>query len=161
MIKKEGFTLLELLFTLGLFCSLILYAFTSLVQLKQKNEADFLINEIRNAVNYAKIQAKSSGITLLLRPIMHKNDWSKGMDLVKKMRVLNELELIQQWTWKIENWNIEWQGINGTQHIFFSGNTHGMSNGQFVLTDKRNQEKMVIYLNRLGRVEVGTQGKRL
>jgi len=63
--KKSGFTLLELLFTLSVLCILILFSFSSLTQLKQKNEREFLINEITNAVSYAKMQARASGRTIM------------------------------------------------------------------------------------------------
>jgi len=150
--KKSGFTLLELLFTLGVVCILILFSFSSLTQLKQKNEREFLINEITNAVSYAKMQARASGRTLYFFAKNHNSTWSEGIDLLAQAGTQDNI-LIHRWNWSLDNWNVEWHGLNGQRRINFSGNTHAMSNGQFVLTNLRTQEKIVLYLNKLGRVK--------
>lgn len=150
--KKSGFTLLELLFTLSVACILILFSFSSLTQLKQKNEREFLINEITNAVSYAKMQARVSGRTLYFFAKNHNSNWSQGIDLLAQGGIQGN-KLIHRWSWSGDNWKVEWHGLNGQRRIKFSGNTHAMSNGQFVLTNLRTQEKVVLHLNKLGRVK--------
>ena len=148
--NKNGFTLLELIFTLGLASILILYSFSSLFDLKQKNERDYLVNEITNAINYAKLQASASGHALHLSA---KNaNWSQGMELLVPNN-LKQNSLVHRWNWNINHWNVEWRGLNGKKHINLSGNTHAMSNGRFILTNNQTQEKVTLYLNRLGRVK--------
>lgn len=149
--NMNGFTLWELLFTITLFSILLLFSLSSVTDLKQKNEADFLINEIETAVNSAKIQARANGFPLTLRT----NDWSEGMELVKNDSASQNVQVIRQWAWKVRYWHIEWQGIKGPKEISFSGTVQAMSNGQFILTNKGNGKKIILFLNKLGRVKQG------
>ena len=148
--NKNGFTLLELIFTISLASILLMYSFSSLFDLKQKNEREYLVNEIANAITYAKIQASASGHALLLSA--KNSNWSMGMELLMPNKV-KQNSLIHQWNWNINHWNVEWRGINGQKYINLSGNTQAMSNGRFILTNNKTQEKVILYLNRLGRVK--------
>ncbi|RUR12179.1 prepilin-type N-terminal cleavage/methylation domain-containing protein [Legionella sp. km772] len=148
--NKNGFTLLELLFTLSVLAILILFSFSSLLQMKQKNEREFLINEIGNAISYAKINARARGHTLTLLPKAPHINWSQGMELFADETCE---KLLYTWSWRLAYWHVEWLGVNGLKRIKLSGNTQAMSNGRFVLTNIRTEEKITLYLNRLGRVK--------
>ncbi len=101
---KNGFTLFELMFTLLLCSILFLFSLGSLTKLKQKNEREFLINEIRNAVGYAKIHAFSDGRALTLLANNADSDWSQGIDLLSIQPDTQEKKLIHRWNWKLESW---------------------------------------------------------
>lgn len=142
--NKCGFSLIELLFTLSILSIVIVFSFSSLTQIKQKNEKEFLINELSNAVRYAKIQASASGRTLSLLP-KDGSDWSEGMDLFAE-------DLVHRWSWSLVYWKVEWQGLDGAKRIKLSGTIYAMSNGAFILRNIQTQEKVTLYLNRLGRL---------
>ena len=153
--KFKGFTLLELLITVSLFSILMMLGSFSWIHLKQNNELTLLVDEIKNVVHYAKIQALSRGHSLLLSPADHSLNWSNGFVLNQVDKQSKKEELLYQWKWSHYNWSIEWFGANGTKNIIFSDNAAGaMSNGRFVLTNNHTRARVVLVLNRLGRIKV-------
>jgi prepilin-type N-terminal cleavage/methylation domain-containing protein len=151
--KKKGFTLLELLFGLAI-CSILLFiGFSSWIHFKQRNEQDLLVNEIITAIHYAKIQAISYGRPLRLSSKKPNADWSSGMNLSLADVDINTEQLLHQWSWKDNNWNVEWVGVKGLNNIIITNTaSNAMSNGRFILHNKHSDEKIILILNRLGRV---------
>lgn len=144
--KKNGFTLLELLSSIIVCSFLLFFSLVSLIQFKQKGEGLRIVSDIKAAVRYAKIQAMGSSTPLQLSS----KDWSKGMVLTSTR---SSNKLIQQWSWESKNWEVRWLGANGLTNIVISGSVaSAMSNGQFVITNQSNGEKIILVLNRLGRI---------
>lgn len=68
----------------------------------------------------------------------------------------NKIELIHQWQWNSNSWNINWKGVDSNNRIIISNIPYrAMSNGKFILDNRRTNERVVVTLNRLGRVKVG------
>jgi len=143
--KKNGFTLLELLISITVCGFLLFSAFSHWIQFKQRNEVQLLIREIKTAIHYAKIHAINHRRPLILSS----DNWSKGMSLVQS----GTEKLIHQWSWTNGSSDVHWFGVNGLNSIVITGSIgNAMSNGQFVITNKHSGERVVLVLNRLGRV---------
>lgn len=146
--KYNGFTLIELLFCILVSSILALCTSASWTYFKQKNEKDVLIAEIKNAIHYVKIIALNEAYPMNLSSI--NEDWSKGM----RLKSSQSRQLIHQWDWNHPHWTVRWYGLNGEHHIVLAGNTHAMSNGRFVLENRFTHEKIVLILNKLGRIRM-------
>ena len=82
-------------------------------------------------------------------------DWSKGMDLLFVKQPYTGTKLVHEWTWKHDNWNVEWIGVHGSKGVYINGTiVKVMSNGRFVLTNKQTKEQVVMILTRLGRIRM-------
>lgn len=147
--RKNGFTLIELLFTLAVTSILLLCSIACWSDFKQKNEKDMLIKEITNTIRYAKMRALNEGSTMVLSPNGSEKDWSTGISLL----TMHSKQPIYQWEMKSTHWTLQWFGVNGSHKIILSGTTHAMSNGRFILTNQQNQEKVILILNKLGRIK--------
>lgn len=153
--KVKGFTLFELLITISLLLSLSIVGIGSYTYFMRKNEQKALIDELRTAIQYAKMQAIILGNSVYLAPLDISSSWSKGMVLNFLNKKTNKIELIYQWQWSHPRWDLNWEGVSLTNKIVFS--THpgqAISNGRFILINKDTHEQVVIILNRLGRIRV-------
>jgi prepilin-type N-terminal cleavage/methylation domain-containing protein len=149
--RIKGFTLLELLIGLTVCGFLLFSGLVSWSQWRQKNERQLLINEIKTAIHYAKIQAISYGRPLLLSSKNSNHDWSKGMNLTLVQR--DSKQLLHQWGWENPNWTVRWLGVNGLNNIIITGSaSNALNNGRFILKNKNTGETIELVLNRLGRV---------
>ncbi|MFI4955450.1 MAG: GspH/FimT family pseudopilin [Gammaproteobacteria bacterium] len=157
----KGFTLIELLFTMILFATLAFLGVASTSYLMDKNEQQTLTDEIRSAVQYAKIQAIVLGNPVCLSALDPNFNWSKGMTLTRLSKKTNEKELLYQWQWHHPHWIVAWSGINSPRKIIVSNNPiTAISNGQFRLTNIQTKVEVVLVLNRLGRIRLkGSQNK--
>ncbi|HGF0934257.1 TPA: GspH/FimT family protein [Legionella pneumophila] len=156
LMKITGFTLLETMLTLALLLGLLLLGSWSFFSLIQSNERESLVNSIKTAIQYSKIQAIHLGHPIYLLPFGSNENWSKGMVLAKLNRKSNKTELIYQWQWSSNSWNINWKGVDSNHRIIISNiPNRAMSNGKFILNNRRTNEKIVVTLNKLGRVRVG------
>lgn len=154
--KIRGFTLLETMLALALLVGLLLLGSWPFFSLIQKNEREMLINDIKTAVQYSKIQAIHLGNPVYLVPFGSNENWSGGMVLARFDQKSNKTELIHQWQWSVNSWNINWKGVDSTNRITISNiPNRAMSNGKFILDNRLTNEKVVVTLNRLGRVRVG------
>ncbi|HAT1772949.1 TPA: prepilin-type N-terminal cleavage/methylation domain-containing protein [Legionella pneumophila] len=154
--KIRGFTLLEVMFALALLVGLLLVSSWSFFSLIQKNERETLINNIKTAVQYSKIQAIHLGHPIYLIPLGSNENWAKGIVLAQFDQKSNKIELIHQWHWNSNSWNINWKGVDSNNRIIISNIPYrAMSNGKFILDNRRTNERVVVTLNRLGRVKVG------
>lgn len=154
--KIRGLTLLELVITLAIFTGLVLIGSKSFIFLTQKNERQILINNIKTAVQYSKIQAIIIGKSVYLTPLNLTENWSKGMMLVSFNEITKKMDVIHQWQWNLRYWNVNWIGVDSVNRIGLSQSpSHAISNGKFILDNWHTHEKVMITLNRLGRVKIG------
>ncbi|ADG24756.1 GspH/FimT family protein [Legionella pneumophila serogroup 1] len=161
LMKITGFTLLETMLALALLLGLLLLGSWSFFSLIQNNERETLVNSIKTAIQYSKIQAIHLGHPVYLLPFGSNENWSRGMVLAELNRKSNKTELIHQWQWSSNSWNINWKGVDPNHRIIISNiPNRAMSNGKFILNNRRTNEKVVVTLNRLGRVRVGVINKK-
>ncbi|WP_278043997.1 GspH/FimT family pseudopilin [Legionella santicrucis] len=150
-----GFTLLELLITMTLFASLLIIGVSSYGYFTRKNEQQIIIDELRNAMQYAKVQAMIRGNSVFLMPLDASLNWSKGMILNSQNKQTNQVELIFQWQWNHPRWSLNWMGVSSNKKIVFSNNpTQAMCSGHFSLINNNTHEQITLILNRLGRIRV-------
>lgn len=155
--EAKGFTLLELLFTLSIIAVLSAVCGVSLSYFTSKNEQQVILDEIRSAIVYAKLQALSLGDQVVLSSLDNTNNWSQGMVLVHFNKKNNNKETLYQWRWHHPHWLLEWSGMNSYNKLILSNNPlTAMSNGHFKLTNIHTNEHLDIVLNRLGRIRIKT-----
>jgi prepilin-type N-terminal cleavage/methylation domain-containing protein len=153
--KIKGFTLLELLITLVLLACLSSLAAVSYSYLLRKNEQQVIMDELRTAVHYAKIQALILGHTVSLTPLDASLNWSKGMVLSTWRKKNNTMETLYQWQWHHPRWNLTWIGARSSERVIISNNPAGaISNGHFTLVNADTRQNVVLVLNRLGRIRI-------
>lgn len=156
--KIKGFTLLEVIVVLSLFICLSLFSINTLSLLREKNERQMIIDEIKMAIQYAKFQGINLGHTLYLTPVDPELNWSKGMELKQLNKITGQMELLHQWQWQHRHWNVSWLGANANTKILISNNpSHAISNGTFTLNNTKTKESVIILLNRLGRIKINTE----
>lgn len=147
-----GITFIECIIVLSLMVILSVFSISSWTSMRQNNERDVLINEIKTAIHYAKIQALNRGQPVVLLSLdKEQQDWSLGMLLTLK----KTQEILYQWRWHHHYWLVQWIGAQNTKAVVISDSPrHAMSNGKFILTNARTQERTMLVLNRLGRIDV-------
>ena len=151
--KLKGFTLLELLITMMLVLSLFLVAIASYSSFLRKNERKTLVDELKNAVQYAKTQALILNSTVFLSPIDDSLNWANGLQLSTQNKKTNKIEPLYQWQWHHPRWQLSWIGARPGNRIIFSNNpANAMCNGRFILVSRDKDESTEIILNRLGRI---------
>ncbi|HEO1465776.1 TPA: GspH/FimT family protein, partial [Legionella pneumophila] len=145
LMKIIGFTLLETMLALALLLGLLLLGSWSFFSLIQSNERESLVNSIKTAIQYSKIQAIHLGHPIYLLPFGSNENWSRGMVLAKLNRKSNKTVLIYQWQWSSNSWNINWKGVDSNHRIIISNiPNRAMSNGKFILNNRRTNEKIVV-----------------
>lgn len=153
--KARGFTLLELLITMALFVGLSIIGISSYHYFMRNNEQQIIIDELRTALQYAKIQALIINNPVFLTPLDASLNWSKGMSLNSLNKKINQVALIYQWQWNHPHWSLDWVGVSSKNKIFFSNNpTQAISNGHFNLINNNTHKQVTLVLNRLGRIRV-------
>lgn len=153
--KTFGFTLLELLICCSLILILSVISIASYSFLIRKNEHDIIVNDLKAAISYAKMQTIILGSDIILNPLNQESDWSKGIEIRYFNFKTMQLELINQWQWKHSQWNVQWRGVGSSNRIRFPrfpGN--GISNGQFIVKNIHDSQTSTIILNRIGRFRV-------
>jgi Tfp pilus assembly protein FimT len=160
--KMRGFTLLELLITSSLLISLSLIGVASYTYLLKKNEQQTLIDGLRSAIQYSRLQAIILGKPVYLSALNNSPDWSSGMRLSIFKKQTNQMESIYQWQWNYPHWDLAWEGLEVSHKIRFSTYPgQGISNGNFVLINKDTKEKTTLILNRLGRIRISNNLSQL
>lgn len=153
MTKDKGYTLIELLFVLGIFSLLCFFSMSSLTGLRQRNEEQVMLDEIKSAIQFAKVQAVNFNQPLYLTALDDLN-WSEGIALFRTDYKSHKKTLVQQMAWKHPFWNISFSGVNGLKQIIISSDiTQSMSNGRFILKNTLTKKQIVLTLNRLGRIK--------
>lgn len=153
--KIKGFTLLELLITLVLLACLSALAAASYSYLLRNNEQQVIVDELRTAVHYAKIQALILGNPVALSPLDASLNWSTGMVLSTWSKKNNKMAILYQWQWHHPRWNLTWIGARSSERVLVSNNpASAISNGHFTLTNADTHQNVRIVLNRLGRIRI-------
>lgn len=122
----------------------------------QKNQLDVFTNEMKSAIQYAKLQSLMRGKKLVLRPVSSTNDWSAGMVLFvdnKTHEYRSDKDIVHQWHWKEGAIQISWHGFQSSSFLVFTPALSSQSlNGTFVFENNVHEQKKLI-INRLGRVK--------
>jgi Tfp pilus assembly protein FimT len=154
-VKVKGFTLIEMLFYCAICCSILFWGISSWVQLKRQNERETIVDAIKTAVHYARIQALSRGRSLVLSPRTSEKDWAQGMVLSELNKEQKKQKVLQEWAWNHRQWTIAWTGATGSNNILIADNiSAAMSNGTFLVKTKDGRQQVKLILNRFGRVSV-------
>lgn len=155
MKRTAGLSLIELLTALMILSILCGFGMSCFVGLLNRNQEAVLADEIKQAIQFAKIQALTHDRTLTLAPLSEDADWSKGMRLFEDNQThqyTTHSTLIREWRWHAKAINVTWHGFESTTYLRFTPAllTRG-ANGQFIVQDgKKHQIKLI--LNRLARV---------
>jgi prepilin-type N-terminal cleavage/methylation domain-containing protein len=155
MNKSIGFTLLELLICLTIFCIIAFYSNPISMPFVKKNQLLIIANEIQSAVQFSKMESILRGEHLILT-CLDDNNWSSGMKLYSKSRCLknsNQSEsLIRVWQWTSTGIKVVWKGFQSNESLSFLPDINQSSvNGSFwISTESRQGIKLIV--NRLGRV---------
>jgi type IV fimbrial biogenesis protein FimT len=151
----KGFTLIELLTTLAILGCLSILSFGSYSYLMRANEQQIIIDELKTAIQYAKMQALGLDNSVILTPLDSSHNWAKGMVLSTWDKKTNTLKILYQWQWNHPCWILMWKGLHSSDKIIFSSYlASAMSNGHFTLSNRVLNQNISIILNRLGRVRV-------
>lgn len=158
--KKKGFTLVELLISLVIFIGLSTLGIASYSYIVRKNEQQTIVDELRTAVQYAKIQAVIRGETISLGPSDSSFNWANGLQLTTWNKKTQTRELLYQWQWHHLRWSLTWNGVRSLNRVIFSNNpANAISNGHFTLENFDTHQQLVIILNRLGRIKLSIDPK--
>lgn len=151
-LNSDGFTLIELLVTLSIVAILVMFALGTMNQSLSQTEKIVLIDELRVAVEYAKIRSLETGKSLYLESYEGLSpDWTIGARLVSKEEGVKQI--IHEWRWRRAHWLITWSGVNGKSTIVFSPDPgQAISNGKFELNNPYTHQKIQLVLNRMGRL---------
>lgn len=151
---KKGFTLLELLIVLSIVGIISLFSMASYSLLLEKNEEQIIVDDIKSAIHYARIQAVSYGHQVTLTPLDAHSDWSKGIKITQLDKKTNKELVVHQWQWPRRKWSLIWSGVNSEKIIFSNNPVNAISNGTFTLSSLPSKKKKIIVLNRIGRIRV-------
>lgn len=138
---------MELSITLAAVGILATVGLTTNAYFTQKNEQQRLVDDLKNAIEFSKLQAIQLGKPVTLEPIDPNQNWAQGLVLNTKEKVL------YQWQWHYPLWILQWVGVRSTNKITFSNNpVNAISNGTFHLSHVGSNLGVDLVLNRLGRV---------
>ena len=153
MLKQCGLTLLELVTSLLVLAVLVFFGL-SLAPLQQQ-ALRLRADELKSIIRYAKQQAQLSSKPLALTPWRGRSDWSDGMVLFEdnaKHAYDAKAHVIREWHFRRKGVSIGWHGFQSSHYLVFSASLHRRAtNGNFILTAP-TQEKVILAINRLGRV---------
>jgi len=146
-----GLTLVELLICLTIVALVCCFTAPFTPSLFQKSQSDVLMDDIRNAIHYAKLQAVLRGHRLILMHQPDTVDWSSGMALYEDQGKLKK-QLIHEWRWPTFKGHVIWHGLQSKHYLRFEPDLNQSTvNGTFVI--EMNQHKSLkLVVNRLGRV---------
>ena len=157
MFKKTsfGFTLIELLASLLLLGVIFFLSFGLAPSLHHKNQLQIMVDELKGAINTAKLQSLITGDALALTHLPDSDNWADGLLLFidnNKHQYTSGEVLFHEWHWKSLGFHIEWHGFQSKEYLIFSSDIWKSTiNGYFEIVTPMNQ-KVVLVVNRLGRV---------
>ncbi|WP_133127439.1 GspH/FimT family pseudopilin [Legionella nagasakiensis] len=155
MFKSVGLTLIELLATLALMAFVLLCCIPSMDKSHKKNQLVFMVDQLKNNLQFARTQALIRGETLALTPLPGANNWRQGMMLFvdNPEHVYSPgSKIIHEWHWNYPSeWEILWQGFQSSHYLLFSANIRqSAANGHFIVKDRKTQYQLIV--NRFGKV---------
>lgn len=146
MLRLKGFTFIELQIGLLICAVFMIVCMSNSFNSLQSNQIELLIAEIKNMVNYTRLQSNILNNNLKLKPL--NNDWSYGAKLLKEEN--RQYQTLNIWNWKQYNVNISWHGFQSNDFLLFTPVLHSQAlNGFFLIKYKHKEYKL--FLNRLGR----------
>lgn len=152
--NHRGITLIELLISIAILGIIACYSSVFSPLLYKKNQMQAVKQEIKRAIQWARIQARMSGQTLILARRPGGDDWSLGMLLFVdnvKHQYTPESILIQEWDWPASELRLSWRGFQSQDYLRFTPTMNDSAiNGSFRLSNGHQQAKLVV--NRIGRV---------
>ncbi|MFY7698289.1 MAG: GspH/FimT family protein [Legionella sp.] len=152
MKHKSGFTLLELLVVLVISLLVLFFSLATMRQFTEKNQVTSLIDQLKSAIYYARIQAVIIDKPLILRPLLS-NNWSKGAMLFidNASHLCREnCQILQLWQWNVSE-DISWHGFQSQNYLLFTPDVSSQAvNGYFEIIQKNQHYKLI--LNRFGRI---------
>ncbi|MDR3442361.1 MAG: GspH/FimT family pseudopilin [Legionella sp.] len=153
--KLKGFTLIELMITVVVVAVLSTIGIASYTYLLRKNEQQTILDELRTAVQFAKIQAMITGRPVYLSPVDALSGWSNGLKLSALNQQTHKMDLLYQWQWQHPRWRLTWKGAQASDKIVVSNNpATAITNGRFSLVNVDSHQHVGIILNRLGRIRL-------
>ncbi len=155
MRRSLGLSLIEVITALAIFGILCGYGLLFTPALHKKNQVEVIADEIRQAIQYAKIEALTNARTITLAPLSENDDWSMGMRLFidnDSHRLTTDAELIREWRWHNCCVKVNWQGFESDRYLRFSPDLIGRgANGHFMIHDHMKHQ-INLAINRIGRV---------
>lgn len=155
--RRFGVTLIELLVCLAIMGMIGWLAMPFSPSFYQKNQLHVIVDEMKSAIRYAKLQAIIRGKYVILTPKADLNNWSSGMALYMENATAHPWstsrgELIYEWTWPSTGTHIVWHGFQSNDYLRFAPElSQSAVNGSFLI-DINHQHQIKLMVNRLGRV---------
>ena len=151
-----GLTLLELVVSLSLFAILLCLSFSFAPSLYKKNKLQVVSNEVKGAIQHAKLQALLTGETLVLARLPGAREWSSGMVLFVdngSHQCTSVTKILHEWHWHSSEIQDSWHGFQSQDYLLFSPDmSRNTVNGSFEITNSIKQ-KIKLVVNRLGRIK--------
>ena len=153
---EDGFTLLELLVSMTLAVVILSLCVSFAPSLYKKNKLRVFTDEVKGAIQYAKIQALITGEPLILTRLPGVSDWSDGAILFvdnARHQYASETNLLHEWQWTSSGVHLSWRGFQSDDYLLFTPDMSSSAvNGTFIITAPLHQ-KTTLVVNRLGRVK--------
>lgn len=154
-VQCKGVTLIELLLSVTLAATLLMFSLLGLDSLHKKNQLQLMVNAVKDAINTAKLEALLLNKPLILAPLQDFNDWSHGWVLFvdnKTHHLKPGEKKLHEWRWEPNNIRMIWHGFQSTHYLLFKPDVgHNASNGYFIIMNATQQARLIV--NRLGRVK--------
>ncbi len=156
VIRKNGFSLIELLVGLSILTIILCFSVSFAPLLYKKNQLQTMVHTVKTAINFARTEALSTGDVLVLTHLPGAIDWSEGMllfvDNGNHHRYTPNSKLVHEWRWNPAGIRMQWRGFQSTEYLLFSPDiTSSAVNGYFLISNTKGEVKLVI--NRLGRLK--------
>lgn len=153
---QSGISLIELLIYLTIVGMLFCLTTPFAPSFYKKNELQVIVDEIKSAIRYAKLQAIIRGECLILTHRSGTSDWSSGMALyVEKLSSRKQPvreSLLYEWRWQAVGSHVAWNGFQSKDYLRFGPDLNqSVVNGTFLI-DVDSQHPIRLIVNRLGRV---------
>lgn len=161
MKNKFAFTLIEFLVGISLFSCVLFFVVPSLQGLYKKQQFFNVVDEVKMAVTLAKRYALLYGQNVYLAPLLTKEGWSGGLQLVANLGSSKETDgLYHVWQWTNKSIKVFWHGFNSDHYLLFSPSLKSSAlSGSFVIESKLLCRQLT--LNRLGKVNTSECAKNI
>ena len=155
--QPHGFTLIELVISLSIVATVLIFTIPFASSLHQKNQLQTRQDEIKAAIRFAKTQAQTIGKNLILTPLPNSNNWSKGMQLFidnPKHRYTPDATILHEWQWNSSNVQMSWHGFQSNHYLLLAADSSRNATNGYFLIQANSQRPVKLVVNRLGRVRL-------
>ena len=154
--NPDGFSFIELVTVLSILGLLCLFGISYIASWYRSNQLQKTADEIKHAIHFAKIKARTMGHTVILKPLSENNDWSLGMRLFvdnKTHEYRSNSVLLAEWHWYNPRIQVSWKGFESTAYLRFSRSLVDRAvNGHFTIYSSTQKHQIQLVVNRLARV---------